>query len=305
MIRAEEALAREEQLLRAHPIVSPALDEEITAGRAEIDHAITRFDVAGDHDPRAEQVLASVRERVLIRYATRVSAEFTAEEVRTWRATVALVGDALAAIATEVGVPGALRLAYALEGVPAEPGLRGSLDEMLARAQGACTCGYAQTRQPPKRLCPACSDVILIAWGAQERRLLGAIPEWMRAVDARIDEAVEELARLSLRPEEGLSDTLRIVRHRAGRALGQIAKAHRAQAAGLDLTGWDGFAGLIARSVYVEPAGDARRHRRWGLGTARLAALGLAGSPEVAAKMTEIVHRADHGSTAEEPTWES
>ena len=295
MIRAEEALAREETILERHPVVSQVLDEAVAAGRVEIDGVIARSDAAG-RDVRVEETLAAVRERVLTRYRTRVAAEFSADEISTWRAAAGQVGDALAAAASPTGVPGALRLVYALEGVPSESCAAGSLDGMLAEAQGACVCGYAQTRQLPKRLCPACSDVILIAWAAEERRLLGASPEWMHAVDSRIDEAVEELARLSLRPEEGLSDTVRIVRRRTGRALARISKAHRGQSAALDLTTWSGFAEAITRSVYVEAAGGARRHRRWGLGTARLATLGLAGSPEIAARMKEIARRTDDRS---------
>jgi len=299
-ITAEEALAREEEVLERHPVVLPVLEEAIAAGRREIDGVIARFHGGAVADGHQEEALRAVRERTLRRYATRVAAEFTSEEISTWRALVGQVRDALAAAAAPTGVPGALRLSYAVDDAPEDVPLAGSLDDLLADARDVCVCGYAQTRQPPKRLCAACSDVILHVWTLEERRLLSTVPAWMAEVDERLDEALDELASLSLRPEEGLSDDLRTVRHRAGRSLGRISKAHRSEAAGLDLATWTGFAELMMRSSYTEPHGDARRHGRWGLGTAQLATLGLAGSPEVVARMKTIVRR---GETVKRRSW--
>jgi len=292
-VTAEEALAREDEVLERHPVVLPELEEAITAGRREIDGVVARFHDGTVEHGREEEALRAVRERTLRRFATRVAAEFTSEEISTWRAIAGQVRDALAAAAAPTGVPGALRLSYALDDAPDDVPLAGALDDLLADARDVCVCGYAQTRRPPKQLCAACSDVILHAWTVEESRLLSTVPPWMAEVDARLAEALEELARLSLRPQEGLSDDLRTVRRRAGRSLGRISKAHRSEATGLDLATWTGFAELIMRSSYTEPRGDARRHHRWGLGTARLATFGLAGSPEVAARMKAIVRRGD------------
>jgi hypothetical protein len=281
--------AHEERLLSRSGAIAAIHAEAVVDARAEVSSLIDRYDTARDADPAGFAAdAAKLQQRVLAGYAQRVDGRFSPEVVAEWRALVAALppGPHRDLLAT-AGVPGAAGVLNAAEPVPdAAPAAR-SLDEALAEYADKCTCGFATTRVVPRRTCYTCAMSITAEWVAEERRLLDRLPALASPIDEVFDALLDTIADLRNHPEEGLGSREMIARKRHAREIARLNKEHSDQKRLLDLAQWTELAELAVHDFRPASLHDAKRWKRWGLGTARMSAIALPGCAEVSERMKE------------------
>lgn len=281
--------AHEEGLLARSGAIATIHAQAVADARAEVAALIDRYDVAGRADAaRFESEAEQLQRRVLAAYTLRVDGRFSPEEFARWTTLVsALPPGPHRDLLTTAGAPGAASILNAAEPVPDQPPIANSLEEALAANADICACGYATTRIVPRRLCYVCAMSISAEWVAEERRLLDRLPALASAVDAVFEVVLDKIADLRNAPEEGLGSREMSVRKRHAREIARLNKIHRDDKLSLDLTRWTELAELAALDIRPVSRQDAKRWKRWGLGTARMSAISLAGSPEVSERMKE------------------
>lgn len=143
----------------------------------------------------------------------------------------------------------------------------------MSAAAAPCTCGYASTGVVPSRLCFECGDRVLAQWVTQERDLLNRMPAYATAVAELMKAtALTQERALRARTNEPAADAA-LVRRNAGKQLARLRRAHKADAAGIDLTRWDELAQLMAHDPRETMRKEAKLQRKRGLGAAALTAL--------------------------------
>lgn len=278
---ALEVHAFEEEVLTRTPAVRAIQHRAVEDGRAEAAALVAQADDGRIAD--LEAALESARGRALSAYAAAVSGLLAPDDVARWTRLVSGLPSGRRA-ALPADAPGALGVLDAMEGVPDPEPTPGDPATAFAAIASRCDCGYAATGTLPRRksLCMLCTITVLGLWSAEEQRLLGRAPAVAAAVDAALEGAVGEIAEVRHRGvAETRVDVERDVRARFGRRLRRANREHRAAIALLDTTRWDDLAEVAAHAAMTAPQHDARRARRWGLGTARLCALARLGDAEI------------------------
>lgn len=282
--------ADEVALLARNEAVATIHEDAVRVGRASI------AEVMGVHESmrrsdveRFNREVHALQRRSLVDYALRVRGLLAEDDAGPWRQKVERrPAGARNDLLREVGVPGALLLLDAMEPVPDEPAQASSLEEALARVADRCTCGYAKTRAVPRRLCLVCAMSVNDAWLFEEQRLLERSPQLARELDAIFDPLLDRIADMRNSPMEGFSDLAASLRRKASGRIAKANRAHREVKAQGDDKSWQELAILAALDPRPFPAGDAKRWKRTGWGSARLSAVSLGeGNPEVKARMTK------------------
>lgn len=189
----------------------------------------------------------------------------------------------------EVDAPGAASLLDALEAVPDSgdaSGDQATLDQALAAVVDRCTCGYASTRNLPKRTCYVCAQAVTATWDAEERRVLLRLPALREGVDGVLDALVDRLAEIKLDPAAEWS----VVEHeqrKARRRLTRLNRSARAEIFDEMLMNWRELAATASHDSRPIARSVAKGAKRSGLGTAHLSVIALPGNALVKARATQ------------------
>lgn len=292
MITRSEIFGTEELILERNPRANAVYQETAETARATIIELTNRFGDSTDESTqdRYTAELDAITTRSLAEYARKAAGLFSAEELELWTSKIRKVSGNYVGRAAAVGVPGALLLMEALEEAELgdEAGHRFvSLDDTLANGAEYCQCGYATTREIPKKFCFLCSEALLNEWRAEEDRLLARAPDVSAALDAVFDGLLTELAEIYLAPGDS-SGTVRVRRKAGESGLARVNEERASSIAALDVSRWDELATLNESSGIEVVSADGRHWARWGLGSARATGLALRSSPEIEKRMRAI-----------------
>ncbi|MGW9158923.1 MULTISPECIES: hypothetical protein [unclassified Microbacterium] len=275
----------ETQLFERYPALADRHANAVHAGAAKIRGLIERTDAVRGMDADAfTEHVASIQRTALAGYAASVRGILPGEEVERWiSARDALKLTAYDALLGEVDAPGAASLLDALEAVNdagTASGDQTTLDQALDAVVDRCSCGYASTRNLPKRTCYVCAQAVTAAWNAEERRVLLRLPAVRQEVDRLLDELVDRLAEIKLNPAAEWS----VVEHaqrKARRRLARLNRAARNEIFDEMLTTWRELAVAASHDSRPIARSVAKGAKRSGLGTARLSAVALPGNAVV------------------------
>ncbi|WP_315074048.1 hypothetical protein [uncultured Microbacterium sp.] len=277
-----DLLGVEAQLFEQYPALADRHEKAARAGSEHIRGLIERSDAArgGDADAFAEHV-ASIQRSALASYAASVRGIVSVEDMVRWvRTRDALRLSAYDSLLREVDAPGAASLLDALEAVHDSgdaSGGQATLDQALATVADRCTCGYASTRNLPKRTCYVCAQAVTAVWDAEEQRVLLRLPALREAVDGVLDALVDRLAEIKLDPATEWS----VVEHEQRKARHRLTRLNRAARGEIFdemLTNWRELATAASHDSRPIARSVAKGAKRSGLGTARLSAIALPGN---------------------------
>lgn len=154
-----------------------------------------------------------------------------------------------------------------------------------------CACGYAIDGILPKVLCPECGDVLLRRWVAEERRLLRGLPSYAAEVSRVIEVTAQKQAAISRSGGDDLASEVSARRRAGGRRLGRLRRAHRTEAAALDLRRWSSFIEPLSREARTGVRSTAAKAERRGLGAAALTELSLLSDVDAVRVAARILER--------------